>query len=84
MVDEAADTQTEEETGEEADKEGRQRSGIGFPYVPLEDAVGMATAIQEKAGSGMLSDDQLAPLLDLSHKSSGYRTPPDSAVDACR
>lgn len=77
MVDETADTQTEPETPEEIgkeEKESRERSTIGFPYVPLEDAVGVAVAIQDKVGSGVVSDDQLAPALDLSQKSSGYRT----------
>jgi hypothetical protein len=77
MMDESADTQTAAETAEAVeneDKESRERSTIGFPYVPLDDAVSVATAIQHKVGSGILSDDILAPALDLSHKSSGYRT----------
>jgi hypothetical protein len=77
MLDEVADTQPAPGTAENSSKEeqdGRERSSIGFPYCPLDDAVAVATAIQEKAGSGILSDDQLAPALELSHKSSGYRT----------
>jgi hypothetical protein len=77
MLDESADTQSPpqpEENSSKDDQEGRERSTIGFPYCPLDDAVAVATAIQEKAGSGILSDDQLAPALELSHKSSGYRT----------
>ena len=74
MLDEIADAETSGDVDAEVDKEGRERSTIGFPYVPLEDAVKVAEAIQGRVGSGLISDDQLAPALSLSHKSSGYRT----------
>lgn len=56
------------------DKESRERSTIGFPYVPLDEAIAVAAAIQSRVGSGLINDDQLAPALEMSHKSSGYRT----------
>lgn len=76
MMDQSADTQTDESDATKeilTDKEARERSTIGFPYVPLDDAVSLAVAIQSKVGTGVVSDDQLAPALDLSQKSSGYR-----------
>jgi hypothetical protein len=77
MMDEAAEAQASAGASTEApseDKDARERSTIGFPYVPLDDAVSVAEAIQAKVGSGLISDDQLAPALDMSQKSSGYRT----------
>lgn len=74
MMDKAADNQATRDDATTDEKEGRERSTIGFPYVPLEDAIDVAEAIQQKVGSGLINDDQLAPALDLSQKSSGYRT----------
>ena len=51
----------------------RERSSIGFPYLTLDEAVDVATAIHRNVGTGQCTDDQLAPWLSLSQKSSGYR-----------
>ena len=51
----------------------RERSSIGFPYLTLDEAVDVANAIHKNVGTGDCSDDQLAPWLALSQKSSGYR-----------
>lgn len=51
----------------------RERSSIGFPYLTLDEAVDVANAIHRNVGTGDCSDDQLAPWLSLSQKSSGYR-----------
>ena len=74
MMDEAADSANSQETEEEKGGDGRERSSIGFPYIPLDDAIEVASQIQHNVGSGAMSDDQLAPALKLSPKSSGYRT----------
>lgn len=76
MLDEAADTQTETEQPENDgdEKGGWERSSIGFPYTPLGEVLDMAAAIQGNVGSGIMSDDQLAPAIKMSHKSSGYRS----------
>lgn len=58
----------------DGDGAGKQRSTIGFPYMNLEDAIAVAQAIQNNVGPGACDDDQLAPWLKLSPKSSGYRT----------
>jgi len=73
-MDGLADSETPQETAENAEKDARERSSIGFPYVPLDEAVAVAQAIQDKVGTGLINDDQLAPALDMSQKSSGYRT----------
>lgn len=57
----------------------RQRSTIGFPYMNLEEAIGLAQAIYSNVGQGECTDDQLAPWLNLSPKSSGYRVRLSSA-----
>jgi hypothetical protein len=76
MLDEPADTQTGAAPPENEANEGNgwERSSIGFPYTPLGDVVEMAAAIQGNVGSGTMSDDQLAPAIHMSHKSSGYRS----------
>ena len=51
----------------------RQRSTIGFPYADLTDVEGVAFAIYNNVGSGGCDDAQLAPWLNLSAKSSGFR-----------
>ncbi|MCY3828730.1 MAG: hypothetical protein OXF89_06310 [Rhodospirillaceae bacterium] len=52
----------------------RERSRIAFPYMALDEAVDVAKAIHKNVGLGECADDQLAPWLGLSPKSSGYRT----------
>ena len=51
----------------------RERSSIGFPYQTLDEAVELATAIHKNVGAGECDDDQLAPWLSSSQKSSSYR-----------
>ena len=51
----------------------RERSRIGFPYLSLGEAMEVANAIHKNVGTSVCSDDQLAPWLRLSPKSSGYR-----------
>jgi len=57
----------------------RQRSRIGFPYMNLDEALTLASAIHANVGTMSCEDDQLAPWLDLSPKSSGYRVKLSSA-----
>ena len=59
---------------EVAGKATRERSTIPFPYSDLDEAVSVATAIFNNVGPGSCSDDQLAPWMSLSPKSSGYRS----------
>lgn len=73
-MDGVADSENPQGTGDIESKDPRERSSIGFPYVPLDDAVAVAQSIQDKVGTGLINDDQLAPALDMSQKSSGYRT----------
>ena len=54
-------------------KAKRERSSIGFPYQTLDEAVELATAIHKNVGAGECDDDQLAPWLSSSQKSSSYR-----------
>jgi hypothetical protein len=60
---------------QEAVKEAvrRERSSIGFPYNPLDDAVEVARAIHDHVGVGECDDAQLSVWLGQSSKSSGYR-----------
>jgi hypothetical protein len=51
----------------------RERSSIGFPYNPLDDAIEVARAIHDHVGVGECDDTQLSVWLDQSSKSSGYR-----------
>ena len=63
-----------QEKGSAGQDEGkRERSSIAFPYLTLDEAVEVATAIHQNVGTGDCSDDQLAPWLEVSQKSSGYR-----------
>lgn len=55
------------------DADGRQRSSIGFPYNHLGDAIEIAKAIHDNAGTGDCDDVQLSAWLNMSPKSSGYR-----------
>lgn len=51
----------------------RQRSSIAFPYLDLEEAIGIAGGIHANVGSGVCSDHQLAPWLKQSANSSAFR-----------
>lgn len=73
-MDGSADTASPQEIDEDKGGDARERSSIGFPYIPLDDAIEVSSQIQSNVGSGVMSDDQLAPSLGLSPKSSGYRT----------
>lgn len=65
------DSQEPQKTDE---KDPYERSSIQFPYMGLDDSEALALAIQKEAGALPLTDDQLAPVINLSQKSSGYRT----------
>jgi hypothetical protein len=51
----------------------RQRSSIAFPYMDLNEAVGIARAIHENVGTGTCSTAQLAPWVKQSPSSSAFR-----------
>lgn len=51
----------------------RQRSSIAFPYMDLSEAMELACAIHKNVGTGTCSVDQLAPWLNQSPNSSGFR-----------
>lgn len=51
----------------------RERSTIEFPYMALDEAVEVAKAIHSTTGSAPCQLDQLAPALNLSMASSGFR-----------
>ncbi|MBH5388678.1 hypothetical protein [Bradyrhizobium diversitatis] len=59
--------------------DARQRSTIGFPYMPLKDAVELVEAIHGNVGLGECDDDQLAAWSGQSTKSSGFRVQISSA-----
>lgn len=61
---------------DELSEEGRtrQRSTIAFPYSDSESATQVAAAIHGNVGHGTCSTAQLAPWMDQSAKSSGFRT----------
>ena len=64
----------QEEEPEDLDGK-RQRSTIGFPYADYNAALEVATAIHGNVGHGTCSAiSQLAPWMNLSGKSSGFRT----------
>lgn len=67
------DGQAQSNTQEGAEKQGRQRSTIGFPYMDLESAIKMAEAIHNNVGLGECEDDQLAAWTSQSGKSSTFR-----------
>lgn len=50
------------------------RSTISFPYFDLDEAMRIAKAIGESVGKGECTDDQLAAWLNLSSRSSGFRS----------
>ena len=51
----------------------RERSRIQFPYLALDEALDVASAMYSNVALGDCEDDQLAAWLKLSPKSSGYR-----------
>jgi hypothetical protein len=51
----------------------RERSSVEFPYMGLDEAMQVASAIHRTTGSGWCTVDQLAAELDLSMASSGFR-----------
>lgn len=58
-----------------SDAKSRQRSTIGFPYTDYEAAAAVAQAIHGNVGHGACSaSSQLAPWMNQSAKSSGFRT----------
>lgn len=54
--------------------DARQRSTIGFPYNNMGDAIEVAQAIHSHVGTGDCDDAQLSAWMDMSPKSSGFRT----------
>lgn len=67
----AANEATEDE-GDEAG--GRQRSRIAFPYTDFSSVEGLTHAIHRNVGHGTCSLPQIAAWVNLSPKSSGFRT----------
>lgn len=59
--------------GEPADPAKRQRSSIAFPYMDLNEAIGVAKAIHDNVGTGTCSLSQLAPWVKQSATSSAFR-----------
>lgn len=51
----------------------RQRSSIAFPYMDLGEAVAIAVAIHNHVGTGSCAMEQLAPWVNQSPTSSGFR-----------
>lgn len=64
----------EADEGEQDEAGKRQRSTIGFPYSDYDDALAVAAAIHGNAGHGTCSISQIAPWMNLSLKSSSFRT----------
>lgn len=64
----------QEEAANQDDGSGYERSTIGFPYFDLAEGLKLARAISKNVGGGDCTDDQLAPWVDLSPKSSGFRS----------
>jgi hypothetical protein len=52
----------------------RQRSSIAFPYMDLSEAVTLARAIHNNVGTGTCTLEQLAPWVNQSPTSSGFRS----------
>lgn len=73
MENEEAMTEDAENLKDGGGSDPRQRSTIGFPYASLDEVESVAFAIYNNVAFGSCSDDQLAPWLDLSAKSSGFR-----------
>ena len=59
--------------GATANSAKRQRSSIAFPYMDLNEAVGMAKAIHDNVWTGNCSISQLAPWVKQSATSSAFR-----------
>jgi hypothetical protein len=57
-----------------ADDGKRQRSSIAFPYMDLNEAVGLAKAIYNNVATGPCTLEQLAPWVKQSPTSSGFRS----------
>jgi hypothetical protein len=74
MAPEERKANVDAEPADEASKQDRERSSVSFPYMNLDDALGVAVAIQNTTGSSPCQHDQLAAALELSMNSSGYRT----------
>lgn len=51
-----------------------ERSSIAFPYFDLSECLKIVRAISNNAGAAECTDDQIAAWIDLSPKSSGYRS----------
>jgi hypothetical protein len=67
--------QSEVAEGDRAeDGKTRQRSSIAFPYTDYDGAAAVAAAIHGNVGHGTCSTAQLAPWMNQSVKSSGFRT----------
>jgi hypothetical protein len=60
-------------TGDSDDGAKRQRSSIAFPYMDLNEAIGIARAIHDNVGTGICSTAQLAPWVKQSSTSSAFR-----------
>lgn len=73
MDNEQATFEEEEIPSEGGAGDGRQRSTIGFPYADLGEIEHLAITIHSQVGGGQCDDNQLAPWMNLSPKSSGYR-----------
>ena len=56
------------------DGSGYERSSISFPYYDLETCLALVEAISRNAGASDCTDDQIAAWIDLSPKSSGFRS----------
>ena len=56
------------------ESDARQRSTIGFLYNNMGDAIEVAQAIHSHVGTGDCDDAQLSAWMDMSPKSSGYRS----------
>jgi hypothetical protein len=65
-----------EDVDDELSEDGktRQRSTIGFPYTDYDGAAEVAMAVHSNVGHGTCSTAQLAPWMNQSPKSSGFRT----------
>ena len=65
---------TEMAQGNHTDSSSYERSSIAFPYFDLSECLKIARAISHFGGANDCSDDQVAAWVDLSPKSSGYRS----------
>ena len=73
MVEVETSAEDVESLADESATDPRQRSTIGFPYADLSDVEALAFSIYNNVAFGSCSDDQLAPWLGMSAKSSGFR-----------